>query len=158
MVHQKIPPNTYFKWLVEELNKYNELRTLALVVHLFVEYYINEIIIKLFPKGEIIIENRALNSFSKKINILKAWDLFKSDSDLLKNINLVNEIRNKYAHNLIASEVDKEAAKKINDIKILEIRYANVGFASQFDTVNQFKAKAVSTIISLNEVFAKLPK
>ncbi|MEW5897389.1 MAG: hypothetical protein AB1668_06865 [Nanoarchaeota archaeon] len=154
--HKSISEEQYFLSLVSELNDQKETRMLALMIHLFVEYWINEIINTLFKNPGIIFKDRDLNGFNKKIDLLKACGIIKESSDLLKNIQLINQIRNDYAHNLIVGEIEKATVDRINRIIMLKVSYNNVGFASQLDLHSRFKAKAISTIMELYSLYAKL--
>ncbi len=154
--HRTISEEQFFLSLVSELNEQKETRMLALMIHLFVEYWINEIINVLFKNSDFIFKDKDLNGFSHKIDLLRACGVLKEGSDLLRNIQLINKIRNDYAHNLIVGEIEKATIERIREIVMLKISYNNVGFASQSDVHSQFKAKTISTIMELHSLYAKL--
>ncbi|MBI3032890.1 hypothetical protein HYY69_05415 [Candidatus Woesearchaeota archaeon] len=149
MVHQQLSQDQYFKQLMEEFNKEQEIRSLVLTAHLFIEYWINEIIMNIFPQGKIIFKNKELRGFSSKIDILTAFGVFEKDEDLLYNITQINQLRNKYAHNLIIKE--SEVNKSIKQLKLIPNNLSeNI---NSFDLISQFKMKTVITILTLHSVF-----
>ncbi len=76
-----------------------EILTLVLKAHLFVEYLIDEIIKASFSNPNKILNKR---KFSDKVNLLEAIGIEDSKSEyrLLRKIRALNDIRNKFAHNL----------------------------------------------------------
>jgi len=150
--HKTISEEHFFQSLVSELNQQKETRTLSLMIHLFAEYWINEVITVLFKNPDFVFKN----SFSNKINLLKACGVIKEKTDLLKNIWIINQIRNDYAHNLFVDEIEKTTVDNIRNMVMLEVRYNNIDFASQLDAHSLFKAKAISTIMELQNLYSKL--
>jgi hypothetical protein len=68
---------------------------IILRVHLLIEGYLDKFLLSFFKKGNIIVQKM---SFYQKITIIEATE--KIDSNLLCAIRKLNEIRNKFAHNL----------------------------------------------------------
>ena len=69
----------------DEFNSAKTLRGLSYIALLYIEYYINEILIRKLIHPEKIIDENELGSFKNKLTILEALgylsDLFKSDRD-----------------------------------------------------------------------------
>jgi hypothetical protein len=84
-----------------DLDKIKDLRFLSIIGHQYVEYFINEIICFKFKNPELIIDHKELGGFNNKFTLLKAMGCFKGKDDLKKNIELINNIRNYYAHNML---------------------------------------------------------
>ena len=154
--HTRIPANQYFFLLVDDFNELKETRLIVLMAHLYLEYWINEII---FEEPDFIFRDVNLNSFSKKIQILKAKGILKEKESLLKNIEIINKLRNDYAHTLIVSEIDKKMSDRVKEMDMIDLSDAKVAFSSQQDIHSQFKAKVISTILGLlNRMAKKNPK
>jgi hypothetical protein len=101
----------------DEFNAAKTLRELSYIALLYIEYYINEILIRKLKHPEKIIEENELGSFKNKLMILEALGIFDDHPHLLSNITLIQRIRNYFAHNLLASERAPEPV--INRIKQL---------------------------------------
>lgn len=86
----------------EEMKKANNIMAdqskelvLILRAHLILETYLDDFIVNFFKKGDLILKKM---SFYQKITIIEATG--EVDINLLATINKMNEIRNKFAHNL----------------------------------------------------------
>ena len=141
--HRKLDLDEYFTYLNNTLNETKDTRTLVILSHLFVEYWINEKLIQSLNTHTKILKY----DFNKKLEILDALGVFKDKKELITNIEIINKLRNICAHTLIAPEINK----KINEIPLLEVYYTNAGYASNPESISQFKAKLISTILALSD-------
>lgn len=104
----------------EDLTKIKEFRLKVIVIHIYIEYWINELIRALFKRPKIIIDNGDLGTFENKIRILESRGIFDNHKDLLKNIRMTQRIRNHYSHKLILKdEVDEQVKAQIDNMKPL---------------------------------------
>lgn len=103
------------EFLQNEMSKISRLkdeRLLVLFLHLNVEYWLNELIVKAFPKPKRILEMR----FSSKLEILKSLGII-SDTNSINNIKKLNEIRNNYAHTLDYKSIRSKVEEKISEMR-----------------------------------------
>ncbi len=93
-------------------------RELIITSHLFLENMIEEIIKKEIPKPKNIIKY----SYYNKLIVLHSLSLISDE--LFKDMKLINEIRNKYAHNLKYSiaEFDIKKFSYLKNFKILDFK------------------------------------
>ena len=103
--------------MCDEFNNSRTIRELALVTHLYIEYFVNELIVAKLKTPEFVIDDRDLGSFKSKLLLLKAMGVFDTAPHVLNNIEHIQGIRNHYAHNLLVAEDVPE--RVINRIKQL---------------------------------------
>lgn len=89
---------------------HSETDPLALVIkaHLFVESFLDEIIRKKFRNSEKILDNRDF-SFYLKLEILRSKNYL--DEKIYSDISVLNNLRNKFAHNLFYDISDFDISK-----------------------------------------------
>jgi len=85
----------------DEFNAAKTLRELSYIALLYIEYYVNEILIRILKHPKKIIDENELGSFKNKLMILEAMGIFDGHPHLLSNITLIQRIRNYFAHNLL---------------------------------------------------------
>ena len=156
--HRTFENNFLMERLCDEFNESEDLRNLALVAFLYLEYYINEILIFYFRHPQVIIDENEIGSFKNKLAILKALGVFDDLNAVVKNITLIQGIRNHYAHNLL--ETDKAPEKIVSRIKQLEY-LKDDGSVDKYDTpwikaVDPIKVQFHFCAISTIGVLARL--
>lgn len=117
--HKSMEPFEYYETLFSELHtafKIDDPRLEILIIHLYAEYWINEIIKKIFRHPDVILD--ANIDFYKKYTIIKAYGVIQ-DKRVLENIETLNSIRNHYAHTLdydrvLESSVVHDKIKKMS--------------------------------------------
>jgi hypothetical protein len=82
---------------IRRLFSSDDALSFVITSHLFIETFINEIIRKKFSKSFLILNKREF-SFSLKLDLLKSKNYF--DDNLYLDLQLINTLRNKFAHNL----------------------------------------------------------
>jgi len=103
--------------MCDEFNDARDVRELALVAHLYIEYFVNELIVAKLKSPEIVIDDRDLGSFRSKILLLRAMGVFDAAPHVLKNVELVQGVRNHYAHNLLViDEVPEPVVSRIKQL------------------------------------------
>ncbi len=103
-----------------DINRVPDLRSKALLIQLYIEYWINEIIVNSFPNPEFIIDDDTIGSFENKLKIVEALDILKSDPKLIKNIRYFQRIRNQYAHYLLGeNDVNQKIIDCVKNIEPL---------------------------------------
>ena len=102
--HKTYERNSLNERQCDEFNAAKTLRELSYIALLYIEYYINEILIRKLQHPKKIIDENELGSIKNKLLILEAVGIFDDHPHLLSNINLIQSIRNYFAHNLLASE------------------------------------------------------
>lgn len=91
-----------FADLVNRLNSISgEPRASVLIIHLYVEYFVNEILKKKLPKPKKIIDKY---TFAKKVDIIESLKILTSE--LINDIRQTNKIRNLFAHNIETDSID----------------------------------------------------
>jgi len=143
--HTTLSNEHFYVSLTETMNETIETRQIVLLLHLYLEYVINEGILKLFVHGEDLLE---LNFF-KKLEILKATGVLDNHQDIFENISKINSIRNYYAHTLILNEVEQIAIKQVKEMTFI----GKKEIPSNFDFKDELKLKSIETIIELQNLF-----
>lgn len=112
--------------LDEELKQASNFRSKVLILHLYVEYWINEIIRITYKNPKIIIDDDELGKFGNKVKLLKSRDFFDGEDlfkDLFGNLKQIQWIRNHYSHTLLMKdELDQDIEDRIKNMKMLYIR------------------------------------
>lgn len=118
--HEKIENNPLMEQLCEDLNNSKNVRDLALFCGLYIDYFLNELIIKSHNKNpKEIIDDNDLGNYSSKTKILHALGII--NELIVKNIKIIGEIRNYFAHHILMGE--KIPEKIIIKIKQLDYLY-----------------------------------
>jgi len=135
----------FFRTLVDDLNEINEVRNKVITLHLYVELLMNIFIDSFFVNGELITNSRSF-SFYKKIIIIEALGF---DKQLCQNIKMINEYRNKFAHNLNLSSINLGFSK---------VYVKDPEEFSRLNDINKIQILAVESLIRMNEQFHKFLK
>ncbi len=108
-----------FKKLDSDFELIRDLRSRVFTVHLHIEYWLEKIIDSLLPQPKYLLdEDEDLSSFSNKLRILATLGFFQEKPGLCENINLINKIRNRYAHELLSPrEKDGKIEAWINSLE-----------------------------------------
>lgn len=115
--HKTHEHNFLSERMCDEFNDARNVRELALVTHLYIEYFVNELIVAKFKIPELVIDDRDLGSFKSKVNLLRAMGVFDGASHVLKNVELIQGVRNHYAHHLlVANEVPEPVVSRIKQL------------------------------------------
>jgi len=119
--HKTIDNDELMESLCNDLNDAPDIRYLSISSHLYVEYYLNELIRLKFDEAKLIIDESELGSFNNKFLILQALGIFRDKATLISNINLLRSIRNFYAHNLLISNpLPEEVKSRIKQLKYMD--------------------------------------
>lgn len=92
-LHKKPLGSEFIRFIVGE----RDPMTLTLKAHLFVERFLEEIVRRKFPHYKMLLEESPL-SFRDKARVLRAKNYI--DEKLYRDIILLNQLRNSYAHRL----------------------------------------------------------
>lgn len=101
--------------MVDDVNAVKgEPRSTVLIVQLYIEYIIDEILNKKFSKSKKILKFR----FDDKLSLLVGLNLLSNE--LSEDLKIFYDIRNLFAHRLAinSSTFDKELISKLNAIKV----------------------------------------
>lgn len=157
--HKSMTLKEYMGNLTEEMElivNLKENRLLVLILHLHTEYWLNELIIKVFPNSNIILDKGPFKSFSVKLKLLKSLGVI-SDSSVLNNIETLNRIRNLYTHTLDYKSVEKKAEDEIK--KMTELvgppKMKKQGYIPDHP-FTKLQLRAITTILKLEEINRKL--
>lgn len=141
-----------FENLVAEINpitvfseKTGDIRLLVLVLHLYAEHFINEIVTKTVEKPGLILEDSDMRFYSKKLTILESLNVFK-DPVLLKNLRLLNKIRNDCVHVL-----DKQQVIVATESRVRELVHIG-GPETVLNPISWLGLVAVDTILQLQDL------
>jgi len=119
--HRTYEHNLLIERMCDEFNEARNVKELALIAHLYLEYFVNELVIVIFKEPNLVIDDGELGSFKSKVTLLKALGLFGDAHHLLKNIELIQRIRNFYSHNLlITDKVPEQVADRIRELVYFE--------------------------------------
>src|SRR4051794_21461874 len=102
--HTTFEHNGLSERLCEEFNNARSLRELAYIAHLFIEYYVNELTVAVLREPKLVVDDVDLGSFRNKVLLLRAMGIFENREALLRNVELIQGIRNFYAHNLLMAD------------------------------------------------------
>jgi hypothetical protein len=108
----------------------DDLLTLVLTVHLFLERFLDAIVTKKFPNARVILKNRAF-TFALKADLLRAKNYLRED--VYNDVRLINAIRNKFAHDLMFDLADFDMSK---------FWYCEQWSDLSFENINQRRAAA----------------
>lgn len=151
--HKRVEHDKLMDRLCEEFNEIRNLRFLSIIAHLYVEYFLDEIICIKFKQPELIIDNEELGSFFNKFTLLRSIGIFDSKKDLERNIEMINRIRNFYAHNMLIEDViPQEIVDRINEMKYIEGSNTYGESMEGMDEENKFHIIGISTITSLSNL------
>ena len=159
--HRRFNPDELMERLLDEFNSIEGLRFLSSVAHLYVEYFLNELICDRFRNPELIIDDRELGGFYSKLTLLRCSGVFDGKEKLVRNIELLNRIRNFYAHNLmIEDDVPQLVAERVNEMEYLMEAGLDGDLDGDIDvpvydmdTPSRFSITGMSTIIVLSSMF-----
>ncbi len=151
--HSKKSEKELFEQLVREFKGLRGVRFLSLITHLYVEYYVNELLCNEFEHPEKVIDDKELGEFNNKLSLLKARGFFDDKAALLKNVELLSRIRNYYAHNLSSKGVPAAVSDRVRELKQLK-EFKNqkrlfAPFLTGFKKEDAFRVKAIQTILVL---------
>ena len=147
----------------EEFNAAKTLRELSYIALLYIEYYINEILIRKLKYPEKIIDENELGSFKNKLTILEALGIFIDHPHLFNNITLIQRIRNYFAHNLMANErVPEPVINRVEQLVYFDRNNAisayDVPWSEHLDPLlSQLHVCSISTINVLIRICYELP-
>lgn len=127
--HKTQEHNILCERMCDEFNAARSVKELALIAHLYLEYFVNELVLSEFKNPNLIIDDNDLGTFHGKVTLLKALGLFKEAPHLLANIEIIQRIRNFYAHNLLLSD---DVPKPVRD-RIMQLQYLENGVMCKFD-------------------------
>ena len=144
-----------FKHMIRDLKEIKDIRGLVLVLHLYIEWWLNLLIKKYFKNHDIILDDNLLNdlkSFSNKVRILNAVGVL--DENIFEDIKTVNKIRNIFAHNLDLTHPDvrDKFGKEMEKIRSSEVKETKMSIEDKFSFL------AVTLTIELHEIFARPPE
>ena len=97
--------------MCDAINEASDIMALSFASHLYIEYSINELVVTKFIKPKLVIDDNNLGSFGSKVQLLEALGLFDHVPNALKNIKIIQGIRNYYAHNLVVEESTPQPVK-----------------------------------------------
>lgn len=119
--HKTHEHNLLVERMCDEFNDACTVKELALVAHIYIEYFVNELIVARFNDPSMIIDDGQLGSFNSKVTLLKALGTFNDALHVLANLELIQRIRNFYAHNLLLSgDLPEQVASRIKQLKYFE--------------------------------------
>ena len=115
--------------------------------HLFIEYILNSMIEHYCKEPKLILKRR----FMDKLIIIYSMDLLPNH--IYKNIKTINDIRNKYAHNLIVESGELKYVFYNEDKEIINQEYFNKEKKPEKEYINML---CFSTMAELNAHHIKL--
>lgn len=119
--HKTHQHNFIVERMCDDFNDARDLRELTLVTHLYLEYFINELVVARLKTPELIIDDNELGSFKNKIFVLRALGVFDDIPHVLGNVELIQRTRNYYAHNLLVTdEIPEPASSRIKQLVYFE--------------------------------------
>lgn len=143
--------NAFFIALVQELNSERNFQLLALRVHLYVESKIDELFKKEFNCAKIDLIMEKL-TFEEKLSLLKKADVFREKESVYRNVKLIQEIRNKYAHNLLESNILPLVTNKINLLEWIKNNPEEGDPQLESNKVDTYKRCVIPTLLVIQEI------
>jgi hypothetical protein len=83
---------------IEQIKSIDDEIALIITIHLYTEYWINRLIEKRSLTGKEILNDHRIYSFTVKLNLIFNMELIPKD--LFSNIKHLNNLRNKYSHEI----------------------------------------------------------
>lgn len=129
-----------------------DMRWLSILMHQLIENHI-DMIINLAFKHPLITNHKHIFAFDEKLIIAEALGIFDGEDGkkLKKNVNIIQKIRNHYAHNL-----DQTSGKRIPSPQADRIKEMHDFFSpdkiDDYDLISVFKFRCMSTIAELNRI------
>lgn len=153
--HRHIESRIRLDALNKQLRKYgSDIRAISLILHLHIEYWVNEILSTRLDNAQIVLEDyNGLGTFGNKVKLLNALGIIHESSDLSHNIQHVQRIRNLYAHNLIIEEINDEIKREIEGMKALHERTDDLTSRPLED---KFVLLGLETMASLQELHSSI--
>lgn len=144
-----------FRSMLADFKGIKDTRGLILVLHLYVEWWLNELIKKYFKNSDVILDENPLNnlkSFYNKLMLLNSIGIL--EGDVFEDIKTVNRIRNIFAHNLDLSHPDvrEKFKSEMERVRMREAREAKMSAEDRFSLL------AISLTLELHNVFASPPE
>ena len=142
--------------LINEMNRMAKLRDnrlLVLILHLYMEYWVNEIIIKMYPKSEVILDENTFNQlkgFTNKVKLIEASNII-TNPEVIGNVKILNRIRNLYAHNLDQNSITKKVEKEIGKM----VEFEGIKHGPIEKPFAKLQMCSISTILELQKVCLK---
>ncbi len=151
--HEQVDYVELLESLNKDLTEIKDFRLKVIVIHLYIEYWINELILALFHEPKKIIDDGDLGTFENKMKILESRGIFKTHEDLLTNVRMVQRIRNHYSHKLILEDELNEKVKTcINNMKALyAIKERNLSTIAYEEKFIQLSVEAFKYLDQLND-------
>ncbi len=128
--------DTYAR-MVKELNGVHDMRYIVVMLHLYLEFWLDKIIEKKCKNSKKIMEF----NFFQKLRILNGFDIVPDE--LFHDIKVINELRNTFAHELDIPENEI-------DTKLIQLKTANSKKALDSPTLH------VRLIISITALMGEL--
>jgi hypothetical protein len=119
--HKPVENDPLMEQLCNDLNNSRNLRDIALFCGMYIDYFLNELVIITHPeRPENIIDDENLGTYFSKTRILRAMGTLSKE--LTKNILLIGEIRNYFAHKILLDpkKTPEEILPKIKSLDYLE--------------------------------------
>ena len=152
--HERKTDQELFQQLVLEFHGLRGVRFLSIITHLYVNYFVNELVCREFKHPEKVIDDKDLGEFNNKLSLLKARGFFDGQKELEKNVELLTRICNYYAHNITSKGLPMEVSDRVKELKALpEFKNEKKGFFAPFLYGNEledlFRVHAIQTILVL---------
>lgn len=132
-----------YRRLADEINEPDPLRSKVLTLHLYIEYWLDNIIEKEKNKGK---DFSNVGTFHQKNESLHNLKII--DDHLYSNIEKINKIRNIYAHTLELEKVQDKVHEYLSQIK----------FSPDFDTSSQdiLESIVIQSMFELEEIYLSI--
>jgi len=143
---------------LKNVNETKDMRFLSIIMHQYMEYYIDNVIKSGFKNPDEILNEHRFFGFYEKCKLLKALGIFDEDDgkNLLINIRIINSIRNFYAHNLLDLSSDETIPPKIKDKINSMHKFGEIAFKEDDSYLFKFKEICISTIAELSRIPSKI--
>ena len=152
--HERKTDQELFQQLTREFKSIRGVRFVSVITHLYVDYFVNELVCREFKHPEKVIDDRELGEFQNKFSLLKARGFFDGRKELEKNVELLTRIRNYYAHNIASKGVPMAVSDRVKELKALpefknEKKELFAPFLSGNELEDLFRVHAIQTILVL---------
>jgi hypothetical protein len=140
--------------LNKDLHRYgSDSRAIVLTLHLHIEYWIDQIISGMSVKREALDGKCGPPTFGTKFSFLKSSKVIQEDTAFARNIQRINNIRNKYAHNIILADIADYIHEQMESMEPLRGETASNTPYLSFD--DRFIIRGLETISWVHELYRR---
>ncbi len=149
-----IDAGTFLCAFGRNLKEVNDMRFLSIIMHQYLEFFIDNILTSKFEHPEIIDKYYYYFGFYQKCILLGAFGIYEGSSGekLRSNIKIMNEIRNHYAHHMDISLGDAIPEKIKHKIDAMH-NFGQMKCKDEDGISSKYKSLCIMTFLELSNLY-----